>query len=358
MRFHGSAVTSMLVCCAVFALSACSTAGYYWQAIEGHFDVQRRAVPFAQAVESAANADLAQRLARAREIRDFASRELGLPDNGSYRRYADVGRPYVIWNVFAAPALSVRPAESCFPVAGCVPYRGYYKEADARAHADELAASGLDVYVGGVLAYSTLGWFDDPVLSTFIGLPGAEFARIIFHELAHQMLYVRGDAQFNESFAVALEQVGVRRWLASRGDAAAVEEMRRWEEGQVRRQAFFALLVRYRDRLARLYESAVPEDEKRMGKAQSFAALIEEYQALKLKWGGFAGYDRLFAQRPNNALLASVAIYTDHVPFFVSLIEKYVGNLTPFYVEVRRLAALSRDERLAVMAAATGSINH
>ena len=187
-------------------LSGCATISYYAQAIGGHLDVMRLARPVATAIaDPATHQALRDKLARAQQARDFASSELHLPDNGSYRRYADIGRPFVVWNVIATPEFAVEPVQACFPIAGCVDYRGWYSETRANDDARERRAQGFDVRVGGVPAYSTLGWFDDPLLNTFMVFPDAEVARLIFHELSHQLLYVKGDSSFNESFAVAVE---------------------------------------------------------------------------------------------------------------------------------------------------------
>src|SRR5262249_4621658 len=251
-------------------------------------------------------APIKEKLARALVIRDFASRELGLPDNQSYRRYADLGRQYVLWNVFAAPEFSVAPIQSGFPFAGCVSYRGFYSEEAAKSHGDELAKQGDDVYVGGVTAYSTLGWFSDPLLSTFIRYPDPEIARIVFHELAHQEVYLKGETVFNESFAVTVEEEGLRRWLEREGTpaqrAAYVESRRRQAE-------FTALVLKHRAKLADFYAKPLPIDEKREGKRRLFAEMNDEYGTLKASWGGFGGFDRLLA-RLNNAFLVSIASYT------------------------------------------------
>jgi predicted aminopeptidase len=199
---NGLRIIAIAACSAL--LGGCETVGYYTQAIGGQFEISARARPIDMVIgEPGTPADLRAKLALARGIRDYASRELGLPDNGSYRRYADLGRPFVVWNVVAAEEFSTKAVESCFPVVGCVTYRGYFGEAVARAHAEALRAKGFDAQVSGIPAYSTLGWFDDPLLSTFIRYPEAEIARIVFHELAHQVVYIKGDTVFNESFAVA-----------------------------------------------------------------------------------------------------------------------------------------------------------
>ena len=333
---------------ALAALAAgCTTVEYYSQAALGHLDVMQRARPIdAVIADPAAPATLKRRLERVQKMREFAVSELGLPDNGAYRSYADLGRPYVVWNVFAAPALSVEPVQSCFPIAGCVSYRGYYAHADALAHAAELGARGLDTYVGGVPAYSTLGWFDDPVLSTFIGYPDAEFARLLFHELAHQRVYVKDDTAFNESFATAVELEGVDRWLAAHGTP---EQRTAFERQQMRRQAFIALLLRYRERLREAYARSAADDEKRAAKTRLLDELRSEYAALKADWGGYPGYDRFFAEGVNNANLASIASYAELVPAFRALLAREDGNLPRFYLEVERLAALPRDQRHAAL---------
>ncbi len=333
---------------AALLVGGCATVEYYSQAVLGHFEVMQRARPIEEVIaDPSAPEALRARLEKVREIRAFAVQELGLPDNGSYRGYADLGRPFVVWNVFAAPPLSVEPVQSCFPIAGCVSYRGYYSEAAAAAQAARLGARGFDTYVGGVPAYSTLGWFDDPVLSTFVRYPETELARLIFHELAHQVVYVKDDTAFNESFATAVELAGVERWLAARATAA---ERRVFEAYQMQRRDFLALLLDYRQRLAAAYAADAPDDEKRARKASILAALRDDYERLKSeRWGGFAGYDRFFANGVNNAHLASVAAYTELVPAFNALLAREGGDLPRFYAAARTLASLPRGERLAAL---------
>ena len=321
----------------------CATLRYYSQAVRGQLDLMRRASPIDEGLRSdAVPAALKAKLRSVLSIREFASRELALPDNGSYKSYADLGRRYAVWNVFATAEFSIEPVTSCFVFAGCVGYRGYFGEADARAEGAALRERGYDVYVGGVPAYSTLGWFDDPVLSTFIQYPESELARLMFHELAHQLLYVKNDTRFNESFAATVEQAGVERWLAQSGHE---RERAAYARLQGMRHEFVALLIKYRAILEQYYGQDLTAEQKRLGKARRFAEMEQEYRQLKASWGGFAGYDRWFAGRPNNATLASVALYTELVPAFSALLEREGGDLPRFYAAVKQLARLPGEER-------------
>ncbi|MBI1396170.1 MAG: aminopeptidase [Betaproteobacteria bacterium] len=344
-------VVLLAVLAGACGLSACSTVGYYYQAARGQFEIFRTARPIGRwLADPATSADLRTRLEAVRSIRRFASSELGLPDNGSYRDYADLHRPFVVWNVVAAPEFSTRPHEWCFPFAGCVRYKGWFHEQAARTAAGGLAAQGFDVFVYGVPAYSTLGWFDDPVLNTFIRYPRPEIARMIFHELAHQLVYVPGDSTFNESFATAVEREGVRRWLARDGTEA---ERRTAENLSRYRQDFLALVQGFRGELDALYASPLDPARMRVAKAEAFRTLAGRYEALKRSWGGFAGYDRWFAPPLGNAHVASVATYTDWLPAFDALLAREHGDLPRFYDAVRQLASASPDvrrERLADLA--------
>ena len=335
---------------ALCALSGCSAVEFYWQGIAGQLDLYSRAKPIDAVVETATDPALKERLARAQSIRAYASRELALPDNGSYTRYADLGRPYVVWNVFAAPEFSLTPRQWCFPIAGCVNYRGYFAEADARAEAARLADTGDDVYVGGVPAYSTLGYFDDPVLSSFIGYREPELARLLFHELAHQVVYVKDDTAFNESFAVAVEEEGLRRWLEAqqhRPDAAALAEV--VARSAALQSEFRAMVRRARERLTALYASDVSAADKRAGKAEVFAQMRAEHEAMKAAANGAPVFDRWFAAGANNAGIAAVALYEDRVPEFRAMLAAEGGDLPRFYARVKALAALPKAERDAAL---------
>jgi predicted aminopeptidase len=331
----------------------CSTVGYYAQSIGGHLDVLARAQPIATLTADASTpAALRERLALAARIRDFAVTDLDLPDNRSYRRYSDLGRSAAVWNVTAAPELSLKLQTWCFPVVGCVGYRGYYSRADADAEAAALRARGLEVNAYGVPAYSTLGKLDwlggDPLLNTFVNWPEGELARLVFHELAHQVVYAEGDTTFNESFATTVERLGVQRWLAAHGSDAA---RRQYAELDARREDFRALTSRYRDRLEALYASALSDADKRTAKAELMRDLRADYAALKVtRWGGFAGYDGWF-ERANNASFGVLAAYNAQVPDFERLFEREGRDFKRFYAAVARLAALPKAERHATLQA-------
>jgi len=345
LRFLG------LVGAAALLLAGCSTAEYYWQGISGQLDLLSRAQPIPDVIETANDPLIKRKLERVLAIRDYASRQLGLPDNASYRRYAELDRRFVLWNVFATPELSLTPRQWCFPIAGCVNYRGYFAEAAARAEAARLAATGDDVHIGGVPAFSTLGYFSDPMLSTFIRYPDPDIARLIFHELAHQVAYAKDDTVFNESFAVAVEEEGLRRWLAGQRDT---DLDRQFATSERYREAFRALVDRTRAKLAALYASNASDEAKRSGKAAAFDAMRADYAELKRGWGGFGAYDYWFAQGPTNASLASVSLYTQKVPQFQALLAAEGGELPRFYARVKALAALPKTERETALVAAAG----
>jgi len=328
------------------AFAGCSTLAYYGQAVRGGLEVlcKRRAIETLLG-DPALDAALRERLGLVRAIRDFAVADLALPDNGSYRSYADLGRPYAVWTVVAAPEFSVEPRLWCFPIAGCVSYRGYFARERAEDFAAELAAEGFDVEVGGVAAWSSLGWFSDPVLNTFVSRPEADLAGLLFHELAHQVVYVGGDTTFNESFASAVEAEGVRRWLLARDQG---EQLAAWQEEQRQDEAVIALLLDARRRLAEAYASPEPEAVKRRRKAEIFAALVGEYERQVEPWGG-SRWDGFLHSGLNNAHLASIGAYSELVPAFEALLARLGGDLPRFYAEVGRLGELSEAERRAIL---------
>jgi predicted aminopeptidase len=337
-----------LAAAAAVATSGCSNLPYYWQQTSGHLALLRAAQPVEDwLARDDTDAALKRRLQAAQRIRAFASDALALPRNRSYTRYADLHRPYAVWNVVAAPELSLAPKQWCFAVTGCVSYRGFFERAGADALAAQLRAEGWDVNVYGVPAYSTLGYLDwlggDPLLSTFIQYPEGELARLIFHELAHQVAYAKDDSTFNESFATAVEELGVERYLARYGDDAMRSDYAAFD---ARRRDFRALLLKYRDMLQALYASAQSDDAKRARKAAVFAMLQADYARLKQdKWQGFAGYDRYFNQPLNNAHLAGIATYTAQLPLFERLFRDEGEDFARFYARVRALAAMDRAAR-------------
>jgi predicted aminopeptidase len=345
-----AAVATATVC----LTSGCSTVGYLAHSVGGHLDLLHQARPVSQwMADDSAPPQLKERLALTQRIRDFAVSELKEPDNASYRRYADLHRNAAVWNVVAAPELSLKLKTWCFPVVGCVGYRGYFDRARADALADELRAQGLEASVYGVPAYSTLGalpgdFFADPLLSTFINFPEGELARLIFHELAHQIAYASGDTEFNESFATTVELIGGGRWLSGHATAEARDDYARFDG---RRQDFRALTKKYRDRLDALYKSDVSDDVKRSEKARLMSELRAEYGTLKAqRWAGYSGYDAWFAHA-NNASLGVLAAYNELVPEFERLFEREGRDFKRFYAEVKRLAKLpTKDERRAALA--------
>ena len=326
------------------ALSGCTSTLYLLQAANGEWHVMHSRKPIVQVIDDPQTPQpMIRELAEVREARDFASRDLGLPDNSSYRTYVTIDRPYVVWNVVAAPALSVEPKHWCFPIAGCVAYRGYFNEERARDFAAGLQRRGYDVVIEGVPAYSTLGKLPDPVMSTMMRYGGDELAAMIFHELAHQLLYVKDDSRFDEAFAVAVEEEGLKRWLESRGETARIEELARQ---RAQDQPFIALLRHARSRLARLYASQAPRATKLRRKQRILAGLAAEIRTLERRLAYRSTiYDGWIAAGLNNAQLASVSTYYDCVPGFERLLQQEDGDLPRFYDAARRLAQEPKSVR-------------
>jgi predicted aminopeptidase len=328
----------------LIALIACVSGGcYLLQSAQGHLALMARREPISDVIEDSATAPaLRAQLVSATSIRDFASRELKLPDNGSYRSYANVGRPYVVWNVVAAPEFSIDPKQSCYPIVGCVAYRGYFVEKRARRYAAQLRARGYDVVVGGVAAYSTLGHFDDPILSTMTGWNDVELASIVFHELTHQLLYIANDASFNEALATTVEEEGVRRWLQQQGRDQDLAEHLLDQQHYVQ---VIDLLNTTRSQLRTVYASGLAPEPMRAQKIATLARMREAYAALKEGWGGRAPFDAWFGGEINNAHLASIATYYTCVPGFQRELAAVGGDLPAFYRRVRELAKLDQKQR-------------
>lgn len=332
------------------ALVSCETVNYYSQAARGQLAIVLAREDIQRLLVSSENlpAELRSKFATVLEIREFAENELLLPVGDNYLSYVDVEREHVVWNVFAAAEFSVDPVNWCYPIAGCVAYRGYFSEIAAENFAADMEADGFDVYTGGVDAYSTLGWFKDSLLSTVMSRADYQLAGLIFHELAHQLAYVPGDTTFNESFATAVEREGIRRWLerSNQSDTIAMAQ-----ENAQRQQNFTELVIRYRDRFDSLYQRELPLADMRNQKEDLQQQLLDAYAQMKQGWGGYSGYDNWFAHSLNNAQLSTVGSYNDLVPFFDKLLRSEGGNLAGFYDEVKTLAGLDDVEREALTTA-------
>jgi predicted aminopeptidase len=322
---------------AVLQIEGC----YYLQAIRGQFEVMNSRQPISAVLADDASPDeLKKRLKIVQEARDFAVEELLLPDNKSYRSYADLGRDYVVWNVFAAPEFSLEPKTWCFPVAGCVAYRGYFAEEAARKKAQRLSDEGFDVVVGGVSAYSTLGKFSDPVLNTMMQWSDEQLVTTIFHELAHQKLYIKGDTAFNESFATAVADIGINRWLAGRNESAGVARL---QKNRDLRRSMMQLVDSTKTELADLYGSDL-EDELKRGRKKVLLDGLSAAAGRLLDESGFEGKNWLAAPL-NNARLASLGLYEGRHGAFKSILQDCDEQLVCFYAETEKLAALDRDQR-------------
>ena len=364
-------------------ISGCGTVGYYRQAISGQYEILDRREPI-QTVLARTNTSpaLREKLQLVLGLREFAERELHLKTDGHYAKYADLGRRYVVWNVYAAPEFSLEPKKWWYPIVGKLKYRGFFSEKEARECAAGLAKKGYDVHVGGVDAYSTLGFFKDPVLNTFVYNSAPDLAETLFHELAHQQVFASGDTDFNEAFATAVGEEGVRRWIAAKGDA----KMRAEYDLELRRkEQFVALVMSAREELKKVYGEEGPRPSptkpgsqtkhdssrqlqttpaaieaastnslvalKRARKTEAITKLRADYGQLKIKWGGYAGYDHWFQRSLNNAQLSTVATYYTMLPAFEQLLVRNNGDLQKFYADAKALASLSKEERHQRMAA-------
>lgn len=323
-------------------LGGCETLSYYRGAVTGHLDLLQRRQPMEVAIASAPDRETQGLLLTAARAREFASTRLGLPRNRSYATYAALGRPFVAWNVVAAPALSLEPLASCFPLVGCLPYRGFFQESAARSHAGALAARGMDVYVGGVAAYSTLGWFDDPVLDTMLRQGEARLVQVLFHEMAHQRLFLPSDAEFSEGYAEFVGRRGWVEWLRAEGGEAAGPQA---VEAERRERDLLELMLATRQALAALYASSLAEEQKRRTKAAVLRAADLRYQALKACWGGHIGFDAWMAGGLDNAKLATVSTYFTLLDAFERLFVEVSGDWQEFHRQADQLAAQAAGER-------------
>lgn len=335
----------------VLGVSGCTTASYYAESVKGHVEIMSARRNVQRLIDDQSTSEaLRARLESASAIRQFAIDELALPDNSSYRSYVDIGRDQVTVGVFAAPEFSLAPVTWCFPVFGCVPYRGYFSEKSAKKAADEVRGQGLDVYVTGITAYSTLGWSSDPLLSTMLGPDDTYLASLLFHELAHQRVYVNDDSAFNEAFAVAVEITGVRKWFRAQGATAGLS---RYEASLKRRNDFLNLVAETREALTTVYNGQGTVEMKRAGKTAAIERMRARYRQIRSgRWDGFRGYDGWFDTPINNAKLAATSVYGDQVPAFIRLHDLCSGDYPRFYDAVRRLGAVEKSQRAAALQSA------
>lgn len=336
-------------------LAACSDSGYLLQCSKGHLDLMSRARPIdALLASDTISAELRSDLSKIVQLRDFAVHSLDLPDSGSYKEYADLNRPFAVWNLVAAPELSLDLQQWCYPIAGCVTYRGYFTESLARQEADRYENQGFDVYVYGVKAYSTLKWFDDPVLNTFFSGDDLQLAALLFHEMAHQVVYLPGETSFNESFAKTVEMEGVRRWLINT-DSTDLWDV--YQTREARSAQFHTMLDGIRGRLRKVYNAKIDDERKKAEKIRILDSAKEEYAALKAGWGGSSSFDGWIQSDLNNARLSSMSTYYGLVPVFQSMLQSYGNDLQKFYAGVAALVALdtkARADRLKAFALQAG----
>ena len=324
-------------------VSACSSFGYYLDLMDGHSELMEHRKPVKEILaESKTKPELRKLLIKSQEIRDFASKSLDLPDNNSYRMYADLKRNYAVWNVVAAKEFSIKAKKWCFLFVGCLSYRGYFSKEAATSYANELKKKGYDVYVAGAKAYSTLGWFDDPLLNTMMYKSEVYRAGIIFHELAHQVVYIEDDSAFNEAFATAVEEEGIRRWLVKSGKGESYEK---YIIAKRRNDQLNQLLKQTREKLEHLYQENISKEEKRSAKNHIFSHMKDEYRQLKKSWAGYAAFDSWMNQDLNNAHLLLIATYNDLVPSFKTILQNENNNLKRFYNAVESLANLNKEKR-------------
>jgi predicted aminopeptidase len=322
-------------------LSSCQTLEFYTQAVGGQVEILRKSHPIEPIIASKdTDPKLRKQLVAVENIRRFASDHLSLPGHDSYGKYADLGREYVTWTLYAAPEFSLEPKRWWYPTLGKLDYRGFFKEADAEELAKELRGEGYDVQVGGVDAYSTLGWFHDPVLNTFVHSADVDLAELIFHELTHRKYFRGGATVFNESFANAVAEEGVKRWLRHEG---RMEDLKKFEARLVRRAQFYNRIERARAELEKLYASGLSPEEMRGRKGEIFADLRDRFRELRRKWGG-RGLEGWLTRDINNADLVSLHTYQQHVPMFHQLLADCGGDLDLFYKRVKKLEIPDEDE--------------
>lgn len=342
-----SALRGLLLAACGLLLGGCGSLGYYAGLAGGQRALLQAREPIERIVaDGQRDAELRRRLRLVQDARRWAVQQLQLPDNRSYTTYADLGRPYVVWNVFATPELSLAPLQNCFLLVGCMAYRGYHRHEDAQRRGAELRRQGYDVHLGGVPAYSTLNWFADPVLNTMMRWSDEVLIGMIFHELTHQLLYIRNDTAFNESYAEFVEEEGLRQYLAAHGGSREA-----WQLFETRRRQFVDLVLATRSRLEQVYGSELSEDDKRAAKQRQFGQLQQDYRQLRDgPWTGYAGFDAWFADAtPNNARLLPFALYDELKPAFAGLLQREGGDWSRFHAAVKALSKLAPEQRAARM---------
>jgi len=328
-------------------LSACSSLSYYQQAIGGQIELLQKRKPISTVVKDPDVDPVTRaRLLLLQQARVFAVNDLMLPDNDSYKDYADLGRPYAMWSVFVTPAYSLQPRQWCYPLLGCVSYRSYFSRVQAQAYADSMESSGNDVYIAGVPAYSTLGWFDDPVLNTMMHWQDYDLVGTLFHELAHQKFYIKDETIFNESLAKAIEQEGLRRWMDAQKDASQFKQYLLESE---REKEFIELVLATRKELQSLYQSELPKKEMFKAKMQVFRSMRAAYLQLRQRWGGYDIYDHWMLSGVNNAKVQSIATYYNYVPAFMRMLTQQQGNIEKFYLAIDAVMEMTAEERQAYL---------
>ena len=329
------------------SLTACAQLDYYSQSIAGQWEIISHSKPIEEILLDENVPDsVKEKLSSINKIRNFAIEDLKLPGKNSYLSYADINRKYVVWNIIATPKLSLKPVKWCYPVAGCLDYRGYFEKQDALNQAKLLREEGYDVFIGGVSAYSTLGWFDDPVLNTMLKKDSNNLIKIIFHELAHQKIYIRNDTEFNEAFAETVAIIGTRKWLSTYRSKSELEEFNRKQKVEDR---FVSIVLKARNELEKIYNSGLPDQLKLQIKNRILANMREEYKSTWTYHDNESNYDEWFENEINNAKITAVVTYRNLIPGFVQLLEYSENNLDSFYRLVKAMEQCSLPERRTIL---------
>lgn len=327
-------------------ISGCSTVNYYAQSIQGQFEIIQKRQDINPLLSSRKLSNsLRNRLETVLELREFSTAQLGLPNNNSYLSYADLERDYVIWNIFATEEFSLSPIKWCYLVVGCLGYRGYFSETEAKQHAMKLKEQGYDIYLGGVSAYSTLGWFDDPVLNTMLRWSDIQLATVMFHELAHQQLYIKNDTQFNESYAEAIATIGVTKWLEKSTDNKLLSE---YVQSQSQEKQFISLVMKYKTVLDELYRSETDKRQMLIQKEVIFKQMQNEYKILRRHWKKDR-YAHWFSTGLNNAKLAAIVTYQQYTSSFINIFNKLDRDLERFYSLIKSLSQCRQMKRKEIL---------